>query len=89
MSATSIFQLPGDVPAGQVEIRRRCNSRPQQFCTGRRLKRPLMSVEEFNALPRRRRGPQQGAERATMHHAEANVLLLLKCQRVNIIPPDG
>ena len=24
-----------------------------------------------------------------MHHAEANVLPRLKCQRVNVIPPNG
>jgi hypothetical protein len=48
-----------------------------------------MGVEEFNAFLRRRRCPQQGAEGATMHHAEANVLRRLKCQRVNIIPPNG
>jgi hypothetical protein len=48
-----------------------------------------MSVEEFNAFSWRRRCPQQGAEGATMHHAEANVLRRLKCQRVNIIPPNG
>jgi hypothetical protein len=48
-----------------------------------------MGVEEFNAFSWRRRCPQQGAEGATMHHAEATVLPRLKCQRVNIIPPNG
>jgi hypothetical protein len=48
-----------------------------------------MSVEEFNALSRRRRCPQQSAERATMHHAEAGMLDRLECKRVNIGPPNG
>jgi hypothetical protein len=48
-----------------------------------------MGIEEFNAFSWRRRCPQQRAERAPMHHAKAGVLLRLKCQRVNIIAPDG
>jgi hypothetical protein len=48
-----------------------------------------MSVEEFDALSRRRHGPQQGAERPAVHHAETIVRLRLKCQRVDVIPPDG
>jgi len=48
-----------------------------------------MGVEELNAFAWGRRYPQQGAERATMHHAEAGVFSRLKCQRVNIIPPNG
>jgi hypothetical protein len=48
-----------------------------------------MGVEKFNALPRRRHRPQQGAERAPMHHAEANVFVRLESQRINVVPPNG
>jgi hypothetical protein len=48
-----------------------------------------MGVEEFNALAWRRRGPQQGAERATMHHAEAGMVARLKCQCVDVFAPNG
>ena len=89
MSATLIFQLSGDIPAGQMKIRVRGQVCAQQFCAGRRLKRLVMGVEEFNAFAGRRRYPQQRAERATMHHAEAGVLAWLKYQCVNITPPDG
>jgi hypothetical protein len=72
-----------------VEIRGRCHLCSQQFCTGRYLKRLLMSVEEFNALWRPRCCPQQSAERTTMHHAEAGMLEWLKCERINVGPPNG
>jgi hypothetical protein len=39
-------------------------------------------------LAGRWRYPQQGAERATMHHAEAGVLVRLKSQCVNIVAPN-
>jgi hypothetical protein len=81
--------LPGDIPAGQVKIRGRGYACTTQLCAGGRLKRLLMGIEEFNTFSRRRRCPQQRAERTTMHHAETGVLARLKCQRVNIIPPNG
>ena len=89
MSATLFFKLSGDIPAGQVKIRVCGHVCAQQFCAGRRLKRLVMGVEEFNAFAWRWRYPQQGAERTTVHHAEARVLARLKCQRVKITPPDG
>jgi len=72
-----------------VKIRGRGRLCAQQFCAGSGLKRFLMDVEEFNALPRRRHRPQQGAEGASMHHAEADMFVRLKGQRIDIIPPNG
>jgi hypothetical protein len=48
-----------------------------------------MGVDKFNALPRRRHRPQQRPERAPVNHAEANVLVRLESQRINIVPPNG
>ena len=86
--ATLIFQLPGHIPAGEVKVRGFRNAGAKHFGAGRRLKRVLMAVVEVHALLRRRHSPQQRPERATMHHAEAVVIGRLKCQRVDIIPPD-
>jgi hypothetical protein len=89
VSATPIFQVPDHIPARYVKIRGRGRLCSQQFFTRRRLKSLLMGVEERNAFSWCRHYPQQGAERPTMHHAEPNVVLRLKRQRVNIIPPNG
>src|SRR5262249_726096 len=82
-----LYQLPGDVATGQVEIPA---NRKLLFCDLVARGGPecnFKACEIAEALVRRRLEPEQRAECPAMHGAESRVILHRKHQRIDLRTP--
>src|SRR3954471_5928039 len=74
------FHFPGNIPTGEVKVQTTRDGLAPNLGACRRLEGALVSAKKGLAVAGLRAQPQQRPERATMHHAEAMVVIRFKNQ---------
>ena len=81
------FHFPGDISTGEVKVHATRNICATNLGACRRSEGAFMGVKKDLAIPGLRAQPQQRPERPAMHHAEAEVIVRLKHQRIDVMAP--
>jgi hypothetical protein len=81
------FHFPGDISAGEVKVHAMRDVLATNLGACRCSEGAFVGVKKDLAIPRLRVQPQQRPERATMHHAEALLVIRSENQGVDVVAP--